>query len=162
MATETPAFGSIPADLFAGGAHVAGQDQPNLTTILNKSGVRSQHGPIRLALDGTDAHRFVWHGPTVKLARFSTTLSGALTTGDATITASIETIADDGTVDTDTDVVGGALTLTQSGSAEGDVDTATPTGDYTLTDGNTLKFVVGGTNDAVVFADLTFEVRALD
>lgn len=162
MATETPAFGSIPDDHFAGGAHVAGQDQPNLATILNESGVRSQHGPIRLALDGTDSHRFPWHGPAVKLASFATSLSGALTIGDATITAAIETIAADGTVASSTDVTGGLLTITQAGSAAGDFDSASPTGAYTLNDGDVLKFTVGGTNTAAVFADLTFEVTALD
>jgi hypothetical protein len=162
MATETPAFGSIPDDHFAGGAHVAGQDQPNLATILNKSGVRSQHGPMRLALDGTDEHRFPWHGPTVKLSRFTTSLSGALLTDDATITASIESIAADGTVSADTAVAGGVLTATQAGSAAGDVDSVSPTGDYTLKDGDVLKFTVGGGNTAAVFADLTFEVTALD
>ena len=86
----------------------------------------------------------------------------ALLTGDATVTASIETIADDGTVSADTAVTGGVLTLTQAGSAEGDVDTVSPTDANTLRDGDVLKFVVGGTNTATEFADLTFEVSGLD
>jgi hypothetical protein len=61
----------------------------------------------------------------------------ALATGDATLTAAI-----DGTPITD-----GAITITQSSSAAGDVDSASPSALNTATAGQVISITVGGTND---------------
>ena len=66
-------------------------------------------------------------------------INQALTTGDATITLSIDGVA----------VTGGVITITQSGSAEDDVDVATPTALNVGTAGGVITATVGGTNDAV-------------
>lgn len=65
-------------------------------------------------------------------------IDGALTTGDATLTAKIGAVA----------VTNGAITVTQAGSAAGDVDSATPTAAKTVAAGNVISITVGGTNDA--------------
>jgi hypothetical protein len=151
MSTDIPEFGSIPSDHFAGGSHVAGEvDEPTLAQILNSSGVSSQLGAIRVALDSTDVHRVPWAGPDVQLTEIRSALSGALATGDATVTASI-----DGTA-----VTGGVLTVTQAGSAAGDIDSAKPTALNLLADGSVLELTVGGTNTATEFADLVLVFRA--
>jgi hypothetical protein len=160
---DIPDFGSIPDDLFAGGAHLAGQDSPHLAEILNKSGLKSIHGPARLSLIAASAevHRFRWPGPTVQVAELHTALSDALATGDATLTASIEKHDTDGAVATSTAVTGGVITITETGSAAGDVDAATPTDENILEYGDCLVVTVGGANTADVHADLTFLVRAV-
>jgi hypothetical protein len=70
------------------------------------------------------------------LSRIDTVLvGGALATGDATVTAAIGA----------TDVTGGVVTITQSGSAAGDKDSATPTALNTGASGATITLTVGGT-----------------
>lgn len=79
------------------------------------------------------------------IAKLYSVTNGALTTGDATLTVSIN----------GTPVTTGVLTVTQSGSAAGDVDSATPTAAKTVAVGDVIEVTVGGTNDAVKLADLT-------
>lgn len=67
-------------------------------------------------------------------------INGALTTGDATLTTAIA----------GTGVTGGVITITQSGSAAGDIDTATPTALNRCIKGQLVTVTVGGTNDAAV------------
>ncbi|MDP3875855.1 MAG: hypothetical protein Q8Q50_02630 [Methylobacter sp.] len=72
-------------------------------------------------------------------------IDGALTTGDATLTAKIGAVA----------VTTGAITVTQAGSAAGDVDSVTPSAAKTVAVGNVISITVGGTNDAAKFANVT-------
>jgi hypothetical protein len=65
-------------------------------------------------------------------------IDGALTTGDATLTAKIGAVA----------VTDGVLTVTQAGSAAGDVDSVTPSAAKTVAVGDVVSITVGGTNDA--------------
>ena len=76
-------------------------------------------------------------------------IEGALTTGDATLTAKIGSTA----------ITGGVLTITQSGSAAGDVDEAVPTAANTVLEGGVLSVTVGGTNDAAVAANVVFLIQ---
>lgn len=75
-------------------------------------------------------------------------LQGALTTGDATLTAKINSTA----------ITTGVLTLTQSGSAAGDIDSCSPSAAKTVVAGDLLSWTVGGTNDAEVGATGYFEI----
>lgn len=75
-------------------------------------------------------------------------LKAPLTTGDATLTPKIGATA----------ITGGALTITQAGSAIGDIDSATPSAANTVAAGSNLSVTVGGTNDAVVGATVVFEI----
>lgn len=72
-------------------------------------------------------------------------INGALTTGDATLTAKIGAVA----------VTNGAITVAQAASAAGDVDSATPTAAKTVAVGDVISITVGGTNDAAKFANVT-------
>lgn len=108
--------------------------------------------PLVVGLDGLDlvgANTAAWHyrhppgSPSCTVASIATRLSGALTTGDATITGSIST---DGV--NFTAITNGVVTITQASSAAGDLDVATPTAANTLAAGNVLRLLVGGTNDA--------------
>jgi hypothetical protein len=72
----------------------------------------------------------------------------ALATGDATIQAAIG----------GTNLTNGLITITQSGSAAGDIDSCTPTALNSITAGGALRFTVAGTNTAAADATLTVEV----
>lgn len=63
-----------------------------------------------------------------------TTISGALATADPTITTKINT----------SPVTNGAITITQSGSAAGDIDSATPTAANTVVAGDLVTVETDG------------------
>jgi hypothetical protein len=73
-------------------------------------------------------------------------IDGALTTGDATLTAKIGATA----------ITTGAITVTQAGSAAGDVDNVTPSALNTVAVGDVLSITVGGTNDAEKLGHVVF------
>jgi hypothetical protein len=99
-------------------------------------------------LVGTGVTRYVCPvAGTIK--KIWSSLDGALTTGDATITAKIGAVA----------VTNGVITITQAASAAGDVDSATPTAANVVAAGDTLSFTVGGANDAVVGARVSFRIE---
>ncbi len=75
-------------------------------------------------------------------------LAAALATGDATITASIN----------GTPVTTGVVTIAESGSAAGTIDSCTPSAENVIGLGQVLELTVGGTNDAAVFADVSVEL----
>jgi len=75
-------------------------------------------------------------------------IDGALTTGDATLTAKIGAVA----------VTDGVITVAQAGSAAGDVDSATPSAAKTVAVGNVISITVGGTNDATKHGHVTLVI----
>jgi hypothetical protein len=85
------------------------------------------------------------------IAKIYSILEGhALATGNATITASIN----------GTPVTTGAITITQAGSAEGDIDNVTPSAAKTVAAGDAIELTVGGTNDnTAAFADVTIYIE---
>lgn len=102
-------------------------------------------------LDLVGATGTVWRythptgAPSATITRITSVISGALTTGDATITAAIAGVA----------VTDGVITITQGGSAAGDVDEATPSAANVIAAGQTLTLTVAGTNDATRTAGVT-------
>lgn len=79
----------------------------------------------------------------------SVLLGAALTTGNATLTAKIATVA----------VTGGVITITQAGSAIGDIDLATPSALNRFAAGDFVEVTTGGTNAATAaYAEVTFDV----
>ncbi len=72
------------------------------------------------------------------IAKIYTVIDGAVLTADAVITASIG----------GTPVTNGAVTITQAGSAAGDVDSATPSAANTVTAGQAVKLNVTGAGAA--------------
>jgi|TARA_Y100000296_G_scaffold80058_1_gene104899 hypothetical protein len=55
-------------------------------------------------------------------------------------------------------VTNGTVTITQSGSAAGDVDSATPTGAKTVTAGQAIEIISSGASGNAVNATFTFEM----
>ncbi len=68
------------------------------------------------------------------IAKIYTVIDGVVSTADITITAKIGA----------TGVTNGVVTITQSGSAAGDVDSATPSAANTVTAGQAINLVVAG------------------
>ena len=65
-------------------------------------------------------------------------LNAALATGDATLTGKIGASA----------ITSGVITITASGSAAGDVDSATPSAAKTVAIGDVISFTGGGSSSA--------------
>jgi hypothetical protein len=76
-------------------------------------------------------------------------ITGALAVGDATLTGKIGANA----------ITNGAITIAQSGSAAGDIDSATPTAANTVTAGQVISLTVGGTNTATESAICTIDIE---
>ncbi len=83
-----------------------------------------------------------------RVTKIWSVIEGVLTTGDATLTAKIGATA----------ITTGVLTITQAGSAAGDVDVATPTALNVVAAGSTLSATVGGTNATASKAQVVFEI----
>jgi hypothetical protein len=92
-----------------------------------------------LSNKATDAAVLRWVAPMAgTIAKSFTVLNAALATGDATLTLAINGTA----------VTGGVLTVTQSGSAAGDVDSASPTAAATFAAGDVITVTGGGASTA--------------
>lgn len=106
---------------------------------------------IRVAtLVGTNVYRAV--APVAgRITKIWSVIEGALTTGDATLTAKIGATA----------VTDGVLTITQAGSAAGDIDSATPSAANVVAAGDGLSVTVGGTNATASAAVVTFEISTI-
>lgn len=84
------------------------------------------------------------------LNNIKSVLSGAIATSDAAITFTKN----------GSDSMGSGITVTQSGSAEGDVDTFDPTSNNTLVANDYVKITTDGasTNTVPLYLTLTFEI----
>jgi hypothetical protein len=105
--------------------------------------------PLRVGtLVGTGVYRqiSVHAGRVVKIW---SVIEGVLTTGDATLTPKINGTA----------ITAGLLTITQAGSAAGDIDSAVPTGANVVAVGDELSALVGGNNATATVANLMFEIE---
>jgi hypothetical protein len=83
------------------------------------------------------------------LSKIWSVIDGALTTGNATLTAAIN----------GTPVTNGVVTITEAGSAAGDVDSATPSAANAVAVGDVITLTPGGTNDAARTAAVTLLIE---
>jgi hypothetical protein len=86
-----------------------------------------------------------------RIRKVYSVIDGVLTTGDATLTGKIGAAA----------ITGGVITITQSGSAAGDVDSCTPSAANTVAEGDVISFTVGGTNATATVAKLSILIDAV-
>jgi len=109
---------------------------------------------VRMAIDIADltaeADYFLALPGAGQILKLTSTIDAAVSTADITITPLIV----GGSA-----MTGGVITITQSGSAAGDLDTATPTANNTYTAGGVLKLTVtgggaGGTPRGHVYIDI--------
>lgn len=126
----------------------------NLSDVSTPATARANIGSNKLYLH-IDVATLVGTGVYRSVAPVAGTISkiwsiteGALTTGDATLTAKIGASA----------VTNGVITITQAGSAAGDVDSATPTAANTVAAGDGVSVTVGGTNATASAARVLVEI----
>ena len=84
-----------------------------------------------------------------KIVKILTSIKNAITTADAALTFEIGGTA----------VTGGAITVTQSGSAAGDVDTATPTAANRVEEGEAIEIITDGGSSTACECIVTFVIR---
>lgn len=118
----------------------------NLSDVANAGTARSNIGANLLALEldvanlvGSAASVYRVVSPVAGvITKIKSVLEGhALATGDATLTGRVGANA----------ITDGAITITEQGSAIGDVDTASPSAARTVVEGSVISITVGGTND---------------
>ena len=84
-----------------------------------------------------------------KVIKIITALQGAIGTANAAITFEIGGVA----------ITGGAITVTQSGSAAGDVDTAEPTAANEVAEDGTIEMITDGASSNTIKLVVTFVIR---
>ena len=84
-----------------------------------------------------------------KVIKIITALQGAIGTANAAITFEIGGTA----------ITGGAITVTQSGSAAGDIDTAEPTAANEVAEDGTIEMITDGASSNTVKLNVTFVIR---
>ena len=84
-----------------------------------------------------------------KIIKIITALQGAIGTANAAITFEIGGTA----------VTGGAITVTQSGSAAGEVDTAEPTAANDVAEDGSIEMITDGSSSNTIKLVVTFVIR---
>ena len=84
-----------------------------------------------------------------KVIKIITALQGAIGTANAAITFEIGGVA----------ITGGAITVTQSGSAAGDIDTAEPTAANDVAEDGSIEMITDGASSNTIKLVVTFVLR---
>lgn len=130
----------------------------NLSDVGSAATARANLGANKVVLTtrasnlvGTDAKVYRVVSPVAgTLKTIRSVIDAALATGNATLTTKINVGA----------VTNGVVTITQAGSAAGDVDLATATAANTVAIGDVISVTVGGTNDsATPTAEVSFYIE---
>jgi len=84
-----------------------------------------------------------------RIIKIFTSIKNAITTADAALSFEIGGTA----------VTGGGITVTQSGSAAGDVDTAEPTAENSVNEGQAIEMITDGGSSTACECVVTFVIR---
>ena len=84
-----------------------------------------------------------------RIIKFFTSIKNAITTANAALSFEIGGTA----------VTGGGITVTQSGSAAGDVDTAEPTAENSVNEGQAIEMITDGGSSTACECVVTFVIR---
>jgi hypothetical protein len=87
-----------------------------------------------------------WRGT---ITRVYSSIANAITTADGSVSLEINGTA----------VTGSTITITQSGSAAGDVDSCTPTGANTVNEGDTIEIITTGACDTTCITTFTIIIE---
>lgn len=127
----------------------------NLSDVASAATARANIGANKVCLStrvttlvGTGVTRIV--SPVAgTITKIWSVIDGVLTTGNATLTGKIGATA----------ITNGVITITQAGSAAGDVDSATPSALHILAVGDVLSLTCGGTNATASSAEVSFLIE---
>ena len=84
-----------------------------------------------------------------RIIKIFTSIKNAITTADAALSFEIGGTA----------ITGGGITITQSGSAAGDVDTAEPTAANSVNEGQANEMITDGGSSTACECEVTFVIR---
>jgi hypothetical protein len=84
-----------------------------------------------------------------RIIKIFTSIQNAITTANAALSFEIGGTA----------VTGGGITVTQSGSAAGDVDTAEPTAENSVNEGQAIEMITDGGSSTACECVVTFVIR---
>lgn len=138
---------STPTAVSGSGRLVVQSNSAGVVDTYNTSATDKIYLTVTMADISTASSVWVVCPVAATYTKMWSTISAAITTADGVITTEIG-----GTL-----VTNGGMTITQSGSAAGDVDTATPTGANTLTAGQALEIITSGACDTTSIATFTVE-----
>ena len=96
----------------------------------------------------TAGQKFFTPGFSGKIRKIHSSINGVIATADVDLTAKIGGVA----------VTGGVITVTASGSAAGDSDSATPTANNSFTDSQSIEIETDGASTNTVEGVITFEL----
>lgn len=96
----------------------------------------------------TASSQWVIPGIAGTITKIQTVLSGAIGTADCNMSFEIGGTA----------ITGGGITITQSGSAAGDIDSATPTANNTITADQAIEMISDGASTNNVNLGITFTI----
>lgn len=140
------------------GVALADAANPSSTgrVVLQQLGIAAAGGELvtltaqSVSSKATDAAVIRFASPVAgTIVKIQTVLNDALATGDATVTGAIGGAA----------ITNGVVTITQSGSAAGDVDVATPTAAHTVAVGDLITLTVGGASSATGTFNAVVSIR---
>ena len=97
----------------------------------------------------TAGSSFVTAPDSGKIIKIYTTIKNAISSADAGLSFEIGGVA----------VGGGGITVTQSGSAAGDVDSATPSSANYVEEGQTIEMITDGASSTACECEVTFVIR---
>lgn len=106
---------------------------------------------VEIADISTAGQKYVVPGFDGKIISVHSVINGAISGADATLTPKIAGTA----------VTGGAITVANSSSAAGDVDSSTPTGANTFTSTQALEIETSGASTGTVECVVTFIVESI-
>lgn len=134
---EQPAGGGRDNKLILGGS------------ANSAAGVSVKNPRVTVQMDDISTAQSVWVsiGEACTFKKLTSIINGAITVDDAEITTEIDGVA----------VTGGDLTIANSGSAAGVVDTTTPTAANVLTASQGLEIITDGGSTGTVAAVFTVE-----
>jgi len=127
----------------------------NLSDVASAATARANIGANKVCLStrvttlvGTGVYRIV--SPVAgTITKMWSVIDGVLTTGNATLTGKIGATA----------ITNGVITITQAGSAAGDVDSATPSALHIVAVGDVISVTVGGTNATASSAEVSYLIE---
>ena len=134
------------ASATSGQVYVAdGAGSGTWTTINNQNKIYLHY---RFNNISTASSQWVIPGIAGDITKIQTVLSGAIGTADCNMSFEIGGTA----------ITGGGITITQSGSAAGDIDSATPTANNTITADQAIEMISDGASTNNVNLGITFTI----
>ena len=111
--------------------------------------VQNKFLTVKIADVSTAGQVFVAPGFNGRVRKITTVLNGAISTANAGLAAKIGGVA----------VAGGTITIAQSGSAAGNIDTCIPTGANNFTDSEAIEIETDGASSTAAEVIVTLELE---